>query len=339
MADYKKYLLYIEHIFIICIIAFLIWTNFGSRYKKNDDENKTKEIRQSGYDFVNPLLECEVEGEQALKSYVPFEKKIKNRVNEEIILPNKNMHLSVYFRNLNNGPWFGINEKEYFSPASLLKVPIMIAYFKEMEENSELADREIFMDENRASSFRQDAAPSNGIETEKKYTVENLIERMIVHSDNDAMSLLLDNISPEKLIKVYADLGVVAPDDQNIDNFMSVKDYASFFRILYNAAYLEKKSSEKALKLLSKSDFKGGLVAGMPENIKISHKFGERGLEEASGYKRQLHDCGIVYYEKYPYLLCVMTRGDDLKKLSSVIAGVSKIVFEEISADFPEEKK
>jgi len=37
---------------------------------------------------------------------------------------------SVYFRDLNNGMWFGINEGVFYRPASMLKVPVMIAYFK-----------------------------------------------------------------------------------------------------------------------------------------------------------------------------------------------------------------
>jgi beta-lactamase class A len=42
-------------------------------------------------------------------------------------------NLSVYFRNLNNGNRFGIEEKEMFSPASLMKLPLLMAYYKKSE--------------------------------------------------------------------------------------------------------------------------------------------------------------------------------------------------------------
>jgi beta-lactamase class A len=42
-------------------------------------------------------------------------------------------HISVYLRALNNGDRLGIDEKEYFSPASLIKVPVLMAYLKKSE--------------------------------------------------------------------------------------------------------------------------------------------------------------------------------------------------------------
>jgi hypothetical protein len=40
-----------------------------------------------------------------------------------------------------------------------------------------------------------------------------------------------------------------------------VIDYASFFRVLFNASYLNRKDSEKALALLTKVAFRDGLIA------------------------------------------------------------------------------
>ena len=78
-------------------------------------------------------------------------------------------------------------------------------------------------------------------------------------------------------------------------------------------------------------DFRDGLVAGVPGNIEVAHKFGER---EVDSQQTQLHDCGIVYYPKRPYLLCVMTRGQhtddgavDEQKLQAIIKEVSTIVY------------
>lgn len=70
----------------------------------------------------------------------------------------------------------------------------------------------------------------------------------------------------------------------------------------------------------------------------MAHKFGERGYNdpETGKYIRQLHDCGIVYYKKYPYLACIVTKGDDFDENAKIIANTSKIIFEEISKSFPE---
>ena len=84
--------------------------------------------------------------------------------------------------------------------------------------------------------------------------------------------------------------------------------------------------SEKLLSILSKTEYKGGLVAGVPDNIIVSHKFGERVI----GDVYQLHDCGIVYYPNNPYLLCVMTKGTEFTKLEKVIQDISGMVYQDM---------
>jgi hypothetical protein len=84
--------------------------------------------------------------------------------------------------------------------------------------------------------------------------------------------------------------------------------------------------------LLSYTKFNKGIVAGVPD-VKVSHKFGEYSLlQDGKLVKQELHDCGIVYYPKNHYLVCVMTKGNDFDVLSNVIEDVSRIVFEYVSS-------
>jgi len=333
----KKIAFLFGHIVFILLVIFLAWSYVESKTGQLEkDAPKTQEVRESGYQLVSPLLECNVNGESALKKYVPFESKLKDQIKEEIIDKNSDIHLAVYFRNLNNGPWFGINEGDDFAPASLLKVPLMIAYLKMSEQDPGVLTKTITYDASQGDTVSQDIPPKEPLVSGELYTVEDLINRMIIYSDNQAMQLLVKNISADQFNKTYVDLGVVVPDAQSPTNFMSVKDYASFFRVLYNVAYLNKDTSEKAMEILAKSDYKDGLVAGVDSGVTIAHKFGERDLDENGVAEKQLHDCGVVYYTKYPYLLCVMTKGNDFQKLSSVIAQTSGIVFDEIKKDFPQ---
>ena len=69
----------------------------------------------------------------------------------------------------------------------------------------------------------------------------------------------------------------------------------------------------------------------MPSNIKISHKFGEVVFtNDDSSKSTELHDCGIVYYPKHPYFLCIMTHGDNFDKLESTIKDISGAVYSEV---------
>jgi beta-lactamase class A len=82
------------------------------------------------------------------------------------------------------------------------------------------------------------------------------------------------------------------------------------------------------LALLKQSEFSQGLLAGVPPGIAVAHKFGERGYTNAS--KKELHDCGIVYCPQRPYVLCIMTKGTDMKEQAKAISGISKAVYDEM---------
>jgi beta-lactamase class A len=147
---------------------------------------------------------------------------------------------------------------------------------------------------------------------------------MIIYSDNNAAALVTEVLGKEKIINASREMGVEVPE--NTDGFsITVKTYSSFFRILFNASYLDRETSEAALGLLAATEFNKGITRDLPSSIKVAHKFGERNFEK-EGYV-QLHDCGIVYYPEHPYLICVMSRGKNFYNLEDFIATVSKELY------------
>lgn len=294
---------------------------------KKDKGPKTE--RMKGYKYISPLLDYEISPELKNREIVVLKDKIKKIIDDKI-RDNQVIYISVYFRDMLNGPWFGINEKDDFAPASLLKVPLMIAYFKYAEQNPNILDLNLLYKEEIDDHFVQNISPDKKLEPGKMYSVEDLIERMIKYSDNAAKNLLFANIGEDMVNKIYADMGLVIPGIRNKDDLITIKDYSSFFRILFNASYLNKEMSEKALEILSKTTFKLGIVAGVPEDMVVAHKFAERG--DLMTNTMQVHDCGIVYYKDRPYLLCVMTYGRDFKTLANIIKDISLVVYEDIES-------
>lgn len=293
-----------------------------------------KAVRQAGGGtLTNPLLDLDSDLE--FTELRPFRRKLGNLI-EEPLSSGAVRHVSVYFRDLNNGPSLGINEKEPFSPASLFKVPIMMAILKEAEASPALLQQRV-VDADEDDSGKQNIPPSRRVETGRSYTVGELLHLMITTSDNRAHNLLLGYLDRKVFGRVFADLGLAAPDIKARDASMRVKDYATFFRILYNASYLSREMSEKALRLLSESEYKNGLVAGVPAGTVVAHKFGERAYPDHP--ERQLHDCGIVYHPRTPYVLCVMTRGESLPALEAVIRDASALVYKEVDAQSGGSKK
>ena len=283
------------------------------------------QVRQGGFSLINPLLECEIGGERLSKQFVTFRYQVEAEVNR-LISSGEVENMSVYFRDLNNGLGFGINEKEGFTPASLLKLPVMIAYFKRSEVDPSILKKTYSYTDPQDRNKKENIKPRDPIMRGKPYTVDDLITQMMVYSDNNAMALLVENLPIQMQDQVYTDLGITIPGVRGTEDYMSVSDYASFFRILYNASYLSKDNSQKALSLLTKVDFSDGIRAGIPKEVVVANKFGERQL----GQTQQLHDCGIVYFNDHPYLLCVMSRGNDFTKLTSSIKDISHLVYSEV---------
>lgn len=302
----------------------------GFEVNKSSDQTDISQqpdlLRMGGYKFTNPLLDFEPSRYVGVKEFSGLEDKLNQYINDQKTKGNLKQG-SIYFRDLKNGPWLGINEKEPFSPASLLKLPVMMAYFKLAEQDSSLLSRQINYEaviEGTEPNIKQTKTLVLG----KTYTIEELIEQMITQSDNTALSLLEKNIDNSLIDKITLDLGISTATSLTPEDYMLVKEYASLFRVLYNSSYLNREMSEKALEILTKVDFKNGIVAGISKEIVVAHKFGERELPDGI---KQLHDCGIIYYPNHPYLLCVMTRGHDNQRLEAFIQNISSQVFKEMS--------
>lgn len=284
------------------------------------------------FKYLNPSLDCSYSPVINKKLYGEFVDELDKFIEEEI-KDGRLTSASIYFRDLVQGPTFGINENDFFTPASLLKVPMMITYFDLSDKDATLLRKKTFYKEVTNEVVPQ-IKPDEEIKINTQYSIDELIEKMIVFSDNLAFGLLdktLITLYPDNnvYLRTMQGLGLVNPGNTSQGTF-TVKTYSSMFRQLYNGSYLSLESSEKALSLLARAKFSNGLAAGVPKGIKIAHKFGERKIPETN--EQQFHDCGIVYFPNNPYLICIMTKGTDLQTLISTVAKISEMTYKEIES-------
>lgn len=311
------------------VIGFFARDTYTKSHKAKDRYGYI-ERHEGQFKHVNPLLGCDV-AEDVLtdpdlgnfKSKV--EAVVKNSLDKQMA-----KSVGVYFRELNDGYWFSVGEMNMFTPASLRKVPLMIALLKQSESDAGMLDRFVRFDLANDYNQSQNIKPSKTLVFGNRYTVRDLIYRMIAYSDNNAFTYLAKIVNPASLDLVYSSLRMQNPRSMKDDEFFSVQTYASFFRVLYNSSYLSREHSDWALELLAKSEFVAGIVAGVPQGVEVAHKFGEK--SDGNEGTVQLHDCGIVYYPKHPYLLCVMSKGTRFEPLDDIIKDVSAIIFTEVDA-------
>lgn len=326
-----------KNIILIGIVCFVLWI---LAFYVFHVMNQTS-VNKSWMIFTNPALNYyELEEMITSNKIVNLSKEVENYAAYKKSLWSIS-HLSVFYRNLNNWWSFWVNEKEEFSPASLMKLPILIAYMKKSESMPWFLDQKVvYRKDTNLPDYKQNIPPEEQLQEGQEYTIREICEYMIKYSDNHASSFLEKNIPFEDLQKTFTDIWISFPEFKNgqFDNNVKIIEYASFLRILFNASYLNRKDSEKALQLLSKVEFHDWINQWIPENIPVSHKFGERGIIWPNWREeKQLHDCGIIYYPNHPYVLCVMTRWYDRDKLKETILEVSAMIYNEVKIQYWED--
>ncbi len=312
----------------ICLIAVGWYVH--SWHLGREIPRKNRMIKAAGFHFTSPLLDIELpEGLTVYHEPHPFKYKLVDFVKQQTDGVHV-LNIAVYYRDLADGPWFGIHADAEFNPASMMKVPVMIAWLKRAEKNPAELKQSFLFDGAVDMSAVQRHKPRYSLVSGQRYPVETLLEYMMSYSDNNATSLLYTNLKTEELNAVLDGMDTTnRPDDGN--NAISVHGYSGFFRILYNASFLNREMSEKALQLLSREDFPEGITAGVPKGTVVAAKFGEfeGGVR---GEEKQLHEFGIVYHPKGAYILGVMTLGSDFVRQSEIIRDISALVYREVDS-------
>ena len=279
--------------------------------------------RLAGRKFIRPLLfaerACEDDCFASIKSSVSGiidNLKAKGDVNSA----------SVYIRLFKEGKWMSFNEEAKFQPGSLFKVPLLITYLRLSEEKPGFLNNKVtFNATTEASKGLKQEFLKDAIKLGSTYTFKELLTYMIAHSDNNATMLLMTSIPFTEFQKTFTDIGLSKDLTKN-DAVISAKEYSSFWITLYNGSYLNFDDSEYALSLLSQSDFTDGIIKNIPKDVKVAHKFGEKG----DANKHAFSETGIIYANNVPYLISIMTEGKDQSKLPIAIQDISTAVYNNI---------
>lgn len=322
--------------YLAAIVVFLVGyisglgTTFYSKVQKPEKEASliSARLREETGRYTNPLLMCDVDEEVTSEKYQSLETELEQAVSNA-----KKQGIdtaSIYFRDFGDSSTLSINGEERFIPASLNKVPLMItAYSYAAKDPAFLSKKFVYQAMTDANAVQM-IKPKETLKTFSQYSVEQALETMIVHSDNASYDALTKVVDYQDYLYNFRILKIPTDNEQGIN----AKEYSYFLRVLYNSTLLTREMSEKALELLTKSNYDKGIKAGVPSDLVVAHKFGISGGINAKGkpVDRQLHDCGIVYVPNNPYLLCVMTKSsDDLTVIENFIAGISKRVYEKVT--------
>jgi beta-lactamase class A len=258
--------------------------------------------------LVEPLIDCR-SSQAPPRAFDALEPVLRARV-VRAQDAGRARRVGVYVQDLVSGAALSINGAEAFAPASIMKVAVMVSALSQELRTPGFLDRP--------------ASPTGWAERgatlrPERDRLPRLLDRMIVHSDNAAASEIHRALDEGTFAETQRILGLPAAGDPAAEYRLTARHVGRIFRALYNAAPLGAEGSSTALARLTHTAFEAGLVAGLPQDLVVAHKYGQPGRVRTP----QLHDCGIVYAPFRPYSICVMTSGDDPEHLAGVIAEIS----------------
>jgi beta-lactamase class A len=231
----------------------------------------------------------------------------------------------VYFEYLPTGTSIGINSTDEFHAASLFKTPIVMAYYHTRERLNRTDDplltiRQDDLDSQFGNLWQKGA----GYQLKASEAVRLALEE----SDNTAAKMLVPYIGSVDFEAVYQGLDIDLTVDKD-GAILTPKSYASIFKALYFSSVLSKDSSEEVLNYLSHSTFPDKLAAGVPSKVTIAHKIGD--FVEKNGKSEAFTDCGIIYAQRRPYLLCMVSKTDE-QTARTRMQDISKMIYDYISS-------
>lgn len=231
---------------------------------------------------------------------------------------------SVVYQELDSCHGFVVQPDHAYRPASLLKLPVAMAVMRQVAVEPALLDKELTFS---GKTMREDSGP-HALVSGQKYSVRDLLGRMLRWSRNDAKAMLTEVLGEPPLRAIYERHQVPWPYGEGAaDAQMTAQHYARLWVTLYDASWLDPDASDFLLTLLSESEHRAALPAGAPAGMVVAHKWGHRVVPGAeSAVAHQFHDCGILYLADRPTLLCVMTEGREEAGLHAAIADIARQV-------------
>jgi beta-lactamase class A len=249
--------------------------------------------------------------------------------------------VAVAVRDYESGFEFQLNGNRPFHAASTIKVAVLLAVFRAIDDGRFQADdplhvRNRFRSAVGGTPFRLDSE-SDGYPQLYKLTgrtakISELADVMITSSSNLATNLLLDFVTVDYARDVLHQAGVSGVDlKRGVDdekafgagqnNETTAQGLVDLFGVL-RGEFLSKTSRDAAIAILLRQRFDSMIPAKLPPHVTVAHKTGE--------ISTACHDAGIVYVpERQPYVVAILTEvKSDADQRRETVAKISKAIFD-----------
>jgi beta-lactamase class A len=215
----------------------------------------------------------------------------------------------VYVQDLEGEYGYGVRSDEAFFSASIIKVPVMVAVYRKIEQGDLSFSQEVELKE---EDWAAGAGWLQWEEAGTKQTVGDLLLLMMTQSDNVATNALVRMVGGSDHVngvaeslgakdtllyqKVSSERGVVP----GIDNRTTPRDMATMLQKIADDEAASEKSCGYMIDLMLTNELDWWLDAGLPEDVYAANK---------AGWLYQVYgDVGIVEHDGRRYTVAILSK-------------------------------
>ena len=203
----------------------------------------------------------------------------------------------MYVVNLESGFNYGVSETEVFEPASLNKLPVMLAMYKGEESKSiSLGTKYKLKDTDKVSGAGCLSSKPEGYEI----TYRDLIRLMGKQSDNTAFNIAKNILDEKKVKQAIDEIGMEQTVIFGEEQKTTPADIGLFFQKLWRGDLISSEHRDELLDYLTDTAYEEWISAPVPFDIQVAHKFGRE--------THIVNDAGIVFTDS-PYVIVIMSKG------------------------------
>ncbi len=233
---------------------------------------------------------------------------------------------SLYYYSPQDGSFVQFNAYRPVSAASVIKLPILLAYFHDVDQNVlRLNTPVVYLELHRAGG-------AGGLQygpTGQVFSAREIVRQMIQLSDNTATNIMISYLGGSGVLNdEFKAMGMQDTrirnwlPDLNGTNTISMYEMATILNNIQTGTFLSRTSREHALEILKGTHNRRLLPARLPSEAEIAHKTGDIGTALANS--------GIIYPPGKGYYIVSMhvERPFNDYTARDIIQEASKIIYD-----------
>jgi beta-lactamase class A len=248
---------------------------------------------------------------------------------QSIATANPSLTPGVFIADLDNGSYVDFNGGAMFSAASTIKIPIIVAFFQDVDAGK------IRLDETMTTTKNAIATGSGDMQYKPagtSYTALEVVTKMITISDNTATNMLIERLGGiETLNQRFRSWGLNTTTIRNIlpdiegTNTTTPKELANLMAVVTKGNLVSMQSRDRILDIMRRTVKDNLLPSGLGQGATIAHKTGEIG--------GILADAGLVDLTTGKrYIAAVMVqRPRNDASAEKLISSISRAAYQQFS--------